>query len=960
MLINATQQEEVRVALVDGQKLYDLDIESPQHANKKANIYKGTITRIEPSLEAAFVDYGVERHGFLPLKEIAREYYPAGTNFSDHAAMKSALREGQEVIVQIEKEERGQKGAALTTYISLAGSYLVLMPNNPRAGGISRRIEGEERAELKEALEGIEIPQGMGVIVRTAGVGKSAEELSWDLSILTKLWEMIKKAAETRPAPFLIHQESSIALRAIRDYLRPDIGEILIDDRNVFEQIRHHVELVRPEFTQKVHLYMSDVPLFSKFQIESQIESAYQREVRLPSGGAIVIDPTEALTSIDVNSAKATRGGDIEETALQTNIEAAEEIARQLRLRDIGGLIVIDFIDMTPIKNQREIENRMRDAVRQDRARIQFSRISRFGLLELSRQRLRPSLEESSSHVCPMCQGQGTVRDTPSLALSILRLIEEEAHKDHQGDVVAIAPVEVATFILNEKRRHVSAIEKRHKINVSILPDQHLMPPQYEVQRVSVNGNVSTSTDILEERAKQARKNLQESATANSTTESTEQNSTEPAVSAEVINEMAAQPKRPTVREVKSAKAEIKQDSLLSKLLAFLKKLFASDPVEEKKASKPTRKDERPNRNNQRRPNRGTKPATARSGDKTEKPVRTRNANKNTVAGRKSAASVKDIKEDLIKEPKTKAPTRAPKVAERDEIKTSEPETARKQNQPRPRRLAIITAEENEAREKEAQLKSKSFVEKGFKPMPITYISETAGQGEDDNVAFNQTTTARPSDAGKDYEHSALVGGFAAASALSEIEGISEPDLVTPDFGNENTARPFEDGKEVEISGKFGGFSAATARAFEKSSLTIKEDNKDKSSDQKAPAASVTNIAEDKAEPQKDAVASTPAPKKVMPNPYEHSVKAEEETFEREERIEEKEVKNIPDPYANSPREKVDPYAKSPKGKADLVDEQVKNESVIETETVVDTEVSKVTEVIETKTESVTDEKSND
>ncbi|MGN0908293.1 MAG: ribonuclease E, partial [Succinivibrio sp.] len=497
MLINATQQEEIRVALVDGQKLYDLDIESPQHANKKANIYKGVITRIEPSLEAAFVDYGVERHGFLPLKEVAPEYYPEGTDFSNRASLKTALKEGTEVIVQIEKEERGLKGAALTTYVSLAGSYLVLMPNNPRAGGISRRIEGEDRTDLKSAMKGLEVPEGMGIIVRTAGVGKTAEELSWDLQILTKLWSMVKEAAASRRAPFLIHQESNIALRAIRDYLREDVGEILVDSKNVYDEVLHYIKLVRPEFENKVHFYDNiDVPLFSKFQIESQIDSAYQREVRLPSGGAIVIDPTEALTSIDVNSAKATHGGDIEETALQTNIEAAEEIARQLRLRDIGGLVVIDFIDMTPVKNQREIENRMHEAVRQDRARIQFSRISRFGLLEMSRQRLRPSLEESSSHVCPMCKGQGTVRDTSSLALSIMRLIEEESHKENSGDVYAVCPVDVATFILNEKRDQLAKIEEHNHIRITVVPDQHYMPQEYMVQRVLTNSPAQFKNSI--------------------------------------------------------------------------------------------------------------------------------------------------------------------------------------------------------------------------------------------------------------------------------------------------------------------------------------------------------------------------------------------------------------------------------------------------------------------------------
>ncbi|MDN6072896.1 MAG: ribonuclease E, partial [Enterobacterales bacterium] len=444
MLINATQQEELRVALVDGQRLYDLDIESPGHEQKKANIYKGKITRIEPSLEAAFVDYGAERHGFLPLKEIAREYFP--NNYSSHGRpnIKDVLREGQEVIVQVDKEERGNKGAALTTFISLAGSYLVLMPNNPRAGGISRRIEGDDRTELKEALSSLQLPDGMGLIVRTAGVGKSAEALQWDLSFRLKHWDAIKKAAEGRPAPFLIHQESNVIVRAFRDYLRPDIGEILIDNPKILDLAKQHIAaLGRPDFSSKIKLYTGEIPLFSHYQIESQIESAFQREVRLPSGGSIVIDSTEALTAIDINSARATRGGDIEETAFNTNLEAADEIARQLRLRDLGGLIVIDFIDMTPVRHQREVENRLRDAVRQDRARIQIGRISRFGLLEMSRQRLSPSLGESSHHVCPRCNGTGTVRDNESLSLSILRLIEEEALKENTNEVHAIVPVPV-------------------------------------------------------------------------------------------------------------------------------------------------------------------------------------------------------------------------------------------------------------------------------------------------------------------------------------------------------------------------------------------------------------------------------------------------------------------------------------------------------------------------------------
>uniref|UniRef100_UPI0028A0682A ribonuclease E n=1 Tax=Pantoea piersonii TaxID=2364647 RepID=UPI0028A0682A len=486
MLINATQQEELRVALVDGQRLYDLDIESPGHEQKKANIYKGKITRIEPSLEAAFVDYGAERHGFLPLKEISREYFPASYNAQGRPNIKDVLREGQEVIVQIDKEERGNKGAALTTFISLAGSYLVLMPNNPRAGGISRRIEGDDRTELKEALSSLELPDGMGLIVRTAGVGKSADALQWDLSFRLKHWEAIKKAAENRPAPFLIHQESNVIVRAFRDYLRQDIGEILIDNPKVLELARQHIAaLGRPDFSSKIKLYTGEIPLFSHYQIESQIESAFQREVRLPSGGSIVIDSTEALTAIDINSARATRGGDIEETAFNTNLEAADEIARQLRLRDLGGLIVIDFIDMTPVRHQRAVENRLREAVRQDRARIQISHISRFGLLEMSRQRLSPSLGESSHHVCPRCSGTGTIRDNESLSLSILRLIEEEALKDNTKEVHAIVPVQIASYLLNEKREAVNAIEKRQGgVRAIIVPDDRMETPHYSVLRV--------------------------------------------------------------------------------------------------------------------------------------------------------------------------------------------------------------------------------------------------------------------------------------------------------------------------------------------------------------------------------------------------------------------------------------------------------------------------------------------
>ncbi|SDS03711.1 ribonuclease E [Halopseudomonas sabulinigri] len=482
MLINATQPEELRVALVDGQRLYDLDIESGAREQKKANIYKGRITRVEPSLEAAFVDFGSERHGFLPLKEISREYF--SKQVEGRVNIKDVLKEGQEVIVQVDKEERGNKGAALTTFISLAGRYLVLMPNNPRAGGISRRIEGEERNELREALNSLNVPADMGMIVRTAGLGRSAEELQWDLDYLLQLWDAVKGASSERSAPFLIYQESNVIIRAIRDYLRQDIGEVLIDSETVKEEALNFISQVMPQYASKVKLYEDSVPLFNRFQIESQIETAFEREVKLPSGGSIVIDHTEALVSIDINSARATKGGDIEETALQTNLEAAEEIARQLRLRDIGGLIVIDFIDMSPAKNQRAVEERVRESLEADRARVQVGRISRFGLLEMSRQRLRPSLGETSGIVCPRCNGRGTIRDVESLSLSVLRLIEEEALKERTAEVRAHVPVAVATFLLNEKREALAKTEARTKIRILILPTPHMDTPHFEVQRL--------------------------------------------------------------------------------------------------------------------------------------------------------------------------------------------------------------------------------------------------------------------------------------------------------------------------------------------------------------------------------------------------------------------------------------------------------------------------------------------
>ncbi|NMH58685.1 ribonuclease E [Alteromonas ponticola] len=571
MLINATQQEELRVALVDGQRLYDLDIESPGHEQKKANIYKGKITRVEPSLEAAFVDYGAERHGFLPLKEIARTYFPDGYRFDGRPNIKDVIKEGQEVIVQIDKEERGQKGAALTTFLSLAGSYLVLMPNNPRAGGISRRIEGDERTELKDSLNKLNLPEGMGLIVRTAGVGKSFEELDWDLKVLLTHWEAVSNVAKERSAPFLIHQESNVIVRAIRDYLRRDIGEILIDKTSVYEQALQHIRLVRPDFANRVKQYNGDVPLFSHFQIESQIESAFQREVRLPSGGSIVIDPTEALTSIDINSARATKGGDIEETAFNTNLEAADEIARQLRLRDLGGLVVIDFIDMTPVRHQREVENRMKDAVRNDRARVQLGRISRFGLLEMSRQRLRPSLGESAHHVCPRCSGHGTIRGTESLALSILRIIEEEAIKDNTGQIEAQLPVSVATYLLNEKRRSVRTIEKRYGVELVLIPNANLQTPHYQVTRRRPEEKVNEVSYNIE------------------LAELSEAETTKPSAAIGKREEPALQglvaPTQAPVVTQTERKVEKPSDSLVKKISGWIKNLFSAGSEQEESKS---------------------------------------------------------------------------------------------------------------------------------------------------------------------------------------------------------------------------------------------------------------------------------------------------------------------------------------------------------------------------------------
>jgi len=585
MLINATQPEELRVALVDGQWLYDLDIENRNREQKKSNIYKGKITRVEPSLEAAFVDYGAERHGFLPLKEISRQYFTKTGDSDGRIKIKDVLKEGTEVIVQVDKEERGNKGAALTTFISLAGRYLVLMPNNPRAGGISRRIEGEERADLKDALGAIEVPNGMGVIIRTAGVGRSAEELQWDLNYLLQLWESIEKASGTVSAPEFLFQESNVIIRAIRDYLRQDIGEVIVDNKEAYDLAAEFVRQVMPNFRSKVKLYQDDIPLFNRYQIESQIETAFQREVKLPSGGSIVIDPTEALVSIDINSSRATKGGDIEETARQTNLEAADEIARQLRLRDMGGLVVIDFIDMQSPRNQRDVENRVHEALQMDRARVQIGRISKFGLLEMSRQRLRPSLGETHSKICPRCEGQGTIRSTRSLALSILRLVEDEAQKDRSAEIRAICPVSVATYLLNEKRKTISSIESRNNIRVVIVPSAELQTPHFEVQRLRDDdeGTLETSYKILPH------------------DEHKEEDETEIKATPVSFPKPMVQLSAPT----QPAPEPAKKPGLLSRLMSAIGSIFSSEKEDEKKAKRDKQNNRRGQQHRNRRDSRG-------------------------------------------------------------------------------------------------------------------------------------------------------------------------------------------------------------------------------------------------------------------------------------------------------------------------------------------------------------------
>ena len=597
MLINATHKdEELRIALANGQHLDDLIIDSSAREQKQSNIYLGRVTRIEPSLEAAFIDYGEERHGFLPLKEVARTSFRS--NFQDtgrRPSIAEALEEGQEIMVQVEKEERGNKGAALTTFISLPGCYLVLMPNNPRAGGVSRRIEGDERDDIHGILSALQIPEGMGIIIRTAGSGRSQEELQWDLEIQMRLWDVIQRAVVGRPAPFLIFQEGNAVIRALRDYLRKDIDEILIDQEEVFTEVVNHLKLIRPDFVQRVKHYKEDTPLFTRFQIESQIESAFQREVRLPSGGSVVVDHTEAMVSIDINSAKSTKGVDIEETALKTNLEAANEIARQLRLRDIGGLIVIDFIDMSPVRNQREVEDRLRSSLSMDRARVQIGRISRFGLLEMSRQRLRPSLGESSRVTCPRCLGQGTIRGIESLGLSVIRMVEEEALKDNTSEVRAIVPAEIAAYLLNEKRQSIINIEKRQSVLVVIVPSAHLLVPQYEILRIR-----ASDVNENEERVASYTYAVKPEASSQAAAGFSQRSQQEPVIKSLSIDEVPA----PTIPHPSIANNQQDgQQGLLKKIYSFIfEKKDETDADNETSTTTATASASAPPRSTQQRP----------------------------------------------------------------------------------------------------------------------------------------------------------------------------------------------------------------------------------------------------------------------------------------------------------------------------------------------------------------------
>lgn len=877
MLINATQPEERRVALVDGQRLYDLDIESGSRESKKANIYRGRITRVEPSLEAAFVDFGAERHGFLPLKEISREYFAKNPG-EGRTAIRDLVKEGTEVIVQVDKEERGNKGAALTTYVSLAGRYLVLMPNNARAGGISRRIEGEERSALKEAMNGLNVPKSMGVIVRTAGIGRSSEELQWDMDYLIKVWESVNQAAIEKSAPFLIYRESNVIIRAMRDYLRQDIGEVLIDSKEVYDQAQGFIQQVMPSYQSKIKFYQDDVPLFSRFQIESQIETAFQREVKLPSGGSIVIDHTEALVSIDINSARATRGGDIEETALQTNLEAADEIARQLRLRDIGGLIVIDFIDMSPVRNQREVENRMRDALKIDRARVQIGRISRFGLLEMSRQRLRPSLGETSGVVCPRCDGQGTIRDVKSLALSILRLIEEEAMKDNTAQIRAILPVSVATFLLNEKRSALHDIEKRQQVEALILPNPEMHTPHYDVARMRDDEMDENEVGASYELDLTASNDKEPSNDTNKVTGFAE------AAVQNVIPNAPAPAANETPAAAKSQVATRQEPGLVTQISRFFSKLFASEQpakTNSKPASKPadkTASDSKPASSN--RNNRNDQRSSPRNRPENRRNRRTEGSNDNRRNGNNTGTSAPatgkgpkqadEQRPEKSKEATSPAPAAAP--ARQEETAPAKPS----RNNPRNRRRNKVLTGDAATPPNFDELKTQLLPAEIQEVEPVEVTAENAGP----IVEAAKASLSQPSEK-------------AASQPQPEVEAPAEEKVAAAPAETTETAAPVETKVEPQTTEATQPADAETAQpATAESNASETPEPAEEKVKEKKPRAS----RKPKAESQPQETTESEAVKEP-----EAAKETETEAVKEPEAVEKPEEVKEPEPEAKQP-----------------------------------------------------------
>ena len=899
MLINATQPEELRVALVDGQRLYDLDIEAASREQKKSNIYKGRITRIEPSLEAAFVDFGAERHGFLPLKEISKEYFKTKPQRGSKPNIRELLSEGQEVIVQVDKEERGNKGAALTTFISLPGRYLVLMPNNPRAGGISRRIEGEDREALKAAMAGVNTPSDMGVIVRTAGVGKTTEQLQWDLDYLLQLWNSIEAACESRKAPFLVYQESNVVIRAIRDYLRQDIGEVLIDKPEVYEEALSFVRAVMPAFESKLKLYTDDIPLFNRYQIESQIETAFQREVKLPSGGSIVIDPTEALVSIDINSSKATKGGDIEETALQTNLEAADEIARQLRLRDMGGLIVIDFIDMGPAKNQREVENRLKKALELDRARVQVGKISRFGLLEMSRQRLRPSLEETRTETCPRCAGHGTIRTIESLALSILRLIQEEAFKERTAEVRAICPVTVATYLLNEKRIQLARIEKRHGVRVLVVPSQTMETPSFEVERVRDDNEEVNQTSYKLAPAEEDDIEIHRSATP---TEAVRQE-------AAVKSIAPAQPAPPGAEATKPEPAAEKPLSFWARLRAWFKgetgavkpaapaKPEPTKPVQRRQASGTSSNAK--NRNNPRNRNRqsdnqeSSRNTSARTSDNAQRKDATKEDSGNTAstsnrsgqAGRKRQRNRNRndnrtaARQDTQESPTAKAGNTVETASGEAASEFARPRRDRSSRPTEPRDRRPVTTENAEpVTATEPRAEASPAPKEMPAPTESTVSAQTTEQPSSPSVGEEKISTATQATAA-DSAEPAETKTAGSGSSPAQAQPRSEE---TTDTAGENA------GDAEDKSGSEGRPSRRRSRGGRNRnrnrSAATREQQDDSPSEttEKKASETTTNNSEAEAKPVADKVTDQPEPTTSPERPSEPVQKAAQETHDAE------------------------------------------------------------------------------